>query len=422
MARSVIDLLTGSLVGLVAPPVEDLAHAGTAAVCRIRAELADTTATLGGPVEVAGGVAAGFEREPARRAAVAEALERYSAMWVDPRRLRRASPAELRARGEQLLDPHELAHFIDSQYGSPGFQLARPPGADDPISWLPGIDLVTGEQVCVPAARIAYCRDDSPPWYPSTTNGAAVAADPVSASLAGLLELLERDAFMLMWYHRLRFPHLDLDRDARLEFTERLGHSRLEFVLIDLTDVHDMPVVVAVVHGRGRYGVGAAARPHPLDAARKALCEAAAVHAMSRQGGGRRLTAGDVRTFGDHADYYLDPEHQSDLEFLTEPRPRRRARIGDLAGFDDRRALRRLTRRLRGCGIQTVAVDLTPIDVEQLDLYACAVVSPQLLALDSAHAERQLGNPRLLAEPTRRGWRQDQPTLADLNPAPHPFP
>lgn len=423
MGPSLIDLLSGRLVGLTCVPVEELRRPGQAGVCRIRADLAETTATVGVPLEVQGGVAAAFGREAARQAAVAEALERYSAMHVDPRRLRRAPAAELRAGGQRLLDPHRLTHFLDAQYGSTGFRLARPPADDDPIPWLPGIDLVTGELVHVPAARVAYCRDGGQPWYPSTTNGTAVAADPIAASLAGLLELLERDAFMLMWYHRLRFPRLDLDRDTHLAFTERFAGSGLDLTLIDLTEVHDVPTVVAIASGRGAFGVGAAARLDPLDAARKAFCEAVAVHAAASGSViPRRLTAADVRTFDDHTDYYLDPQHHAELDFLLDPRPHRPPPATGLAKLDPPAALRLLTSRLRDRGIQTVTVDLTPVEVEHLDLHAYAVVSPQLLALDGAHTERQLGNPRLLTEPTRRGWRPDSPTLAGLNHAPHPFP
>lgn len=396
---------------------------------------------LGGHGSHYAGVGRGIRPDEALAAAVGEALERYSLRDLDDSRISQASAKQLSMRGRPHIAPSRLAPVLDFQE-EPTVRLAPPPAEDQPMLWVSSIDLVAGREVLLPAQ---YCVnvDHSPayraphderPWYFATSNGTATGTSPASACLAGLLELLERDAFMLMWYHRLRFPLLQVEPTSRLgcRLAAVFGRSRLELRLIDMTDVHEVPVVIAAVRGRvgdqALYALGGGASMRLDDAIWKAGKEVAGIYSWARQqladGDTHGLRPEQIWSFGDHLRYYADPDHQDELGFLFEDRPTRSAESvqGGTSNEETPRALRRLSARLRGDGIELYAVDITPADMPPIGLCVYKVVSPQLIPLDYNHQARHLGHERLRREPTRRGWRPDEPSLADLNHAPHPFP
>ncbi|WP_433559280.1 YcaO-like family protein [Pseudonocardia xinjiangensis] len=381
----------------------------------------------------------------AAQAALGEAFERYGLRDLDQARTRTASVTALVAQGEGLVRPAELAPVDDPGVAGGSLVLGPPPPDDAEIRWIASMDLVTGEEVLVPAQYCLFfehfCGDAGCPtcagtpsedaWCISTSSGTAAGPGPAAACLFGLLELIERDAFMLMWYHRLRFPHLGIDPCSRLGQRVRgLFHAaRIDVRFIDLTAVHDVPVVIAVargrLHGQEVYSVGGGSATDTETAVWKAARESAGLYAQARRDvaeGVGALGTEEIVHLADHLRYYTNPEHHQELAFLFEERessavPARRA-APDRPPADE---LRRLTRLLRERGIRTYGVDLMPADMP-LDLYSYKVVSPELIPLDSLHKYRHLGHERLLDEPTRRGWRPDRPTLADLNHAPHPFP
>lgn len=383
--------------------------------------------------------------EVAAQAALGEAFERYGLRDLDETRTRTASAAALADRGEPLVRPAELAAMDDPGVGPGPVKLGALPADDAEIRWISSADLVTGEEVLLPAQYCIFvehsCGDADCPtcadrpgesaWCDATSSGTAAGPSPAAACLSGLLELIERDAFMLMWYHRLRFPHLVPDPYSRLGLRIRglFETPRIDVRFIDLTRVHDVPVVIAVargrLHGREIYAVGGGSAPDHETAVWKAARESAGLYALARRDvaeGVAALGAEEIVKLSDHLRYYTNPEHHHELAFLfeeREPSPLPARRVDRPHAPADE--LRRLTRLLRERGIRTYAVDLMPEDMP-LDLFSYKVVSPELIPLDSLHKYRHLNRERLLDEPTRRGWRPDRPNLAQLNHVPHPFP
>jgi ribosomal protein S12 methylthiotransferase accessory factor len=373
-----------------------------------------------------------------RSSALGEAAERYSQMDVDDRGTRYASVAELEREGVPHISPARLLSLPPGTTRQGEF--AEVPAAGRDIRWLEGVDLRTGGMILLPSIYCVFYKDcpesplrDEGAWYWASSNGTATGTGPAEACLSGLFELLERDAFMLMWYHRLRFPYLVPDPSSRLAYRigAALAGSRVEYRLIDLTEVHGVPTVVAAVRGSGvggvLHGIGGGTAPTTAEAVWRAIKEAFSFYSMQRRGlfseHRRTVRSDEVRNFPDHALYYMDAEHHGELAFLFEDRPARPVEDGPLgeSGRLARRVLRGEVERLTARGIDLYAVDLTPPEMAQAGLFTYKVVSPQLIPIDVDHGSRHLGIERLLAEPTRRGWRPDRPGLADLNHAPHPF-
>lgn len=436
-----LEYLSGRFVSLVGRAAWTRYAPGEAAMGRFLIGSPTDSEPLGGHGSHYAGVGRGIRPEEALAAAIGEALERYSLRDLDDSRVFLASVKQHSMRGRPHIAPSRLAPVLDFQE-EPAVRLAPPPTEDQPMLWVSSIDLVAGREVLLPAQYCVNvdhgpaCRasHDEWPWYIATSNGTATGTSPASACLTGLLELLERDAFMLMWYHRLRFPFLQIDPRSLLgcRLAAVFGRSRLQLRLIDLTDIHKVPVIIAAVQGwvgdQAPYALGGGASIGLDDAIWKATKEVAGIYSWARQqladGDAHGLRAEQIWTFGDHLRYYADPDHQGELAFLFEDRPMRSpepVQVG-APSEDASRALRRLSTRLHGDGIDVYAVDITPADIPPLGLCVYKVVSPQLIPLDYHHQARHLAHERLLREPTRRGWRTDEPRLADLNHTPHPFP
>ena len=309
--------------------------------------------------------ASGFGRSAAEAAstAVGEALERYSASFVPRERLVHATASEL---GDEAVRPERFALFAPWQHAQPDFPLqpfherlrvpwvrgrALHSGAD---AWLPAELVYLGE---VPdAARIGY----------ATSSGAACAATGEEAVVRGLFELLERDAFMIVWRCRLSLPLLEWRGHAKLRALDDryFAPTGLRYAAVDLSPVHGVPSALGVVGHRaespGPIGVGAGTAATVGVAWWKALSEAFAAHAAAA-----RLAvldpeppaADDVQSFDDHIRYFAFPERVAAAAVprrvdrpSRRPRrpaaaPRRRGRHARAPRPDRARGLERIRRR-----------------------------------------------------------------------------
>jgi ribosomal protein S12 methylthiotransferase accessory factor len=228
--------------------------------------------------------AVGFTWEQAAIGAVGECLERYCCAVYNHADLRYASAREL-GPGAVGMDRFEL--YTERQQAHPQFPFPRW-HADLPIHWVPGRSLLDGGDRWVPASLtyIPYVPSNQPGRQAdllalAVSSGQACHTDPDAALLSGLCEVIERDAFMLVWSKKLSVPRLDVSGDAELSalFDRYFACPGLAFHLFDLTLDVPVPTVLCIAEGQSARGpylcVGAACRPNYRDAVVKAWMEAA---------------------------------------------------------------------------------------------------------------------------------------------------
>lgn len=372
----------------------------------------------------------------ARAAAIGETIERYSGSWVDPTQLHRASHAELTDRGVNHVTPQELRLFSEEQLRQPGFRFA-PFEASTQLDWIPGVDLARDTTVLVPA-QLMYLTNgilgDTRIGY-STSNGMACGCTWEEAVLSGLLEVVERDAFMATWYGRLSLPQIAPDSDAELArfLQEHVGHSGLDVSLVNMSVLVDVPVVLAVIrnsaNGIAPLALGAACSASPLTAARKAVIEAFQTRtwAKAEQREGAVLDPVDgfdqVKDFDDHVRLSLHPEAVRNAAFLDSST--NRVSLADLPEVPARtpgQAIREIAWRLARQDIRVMACDMTSPDVAEAGLVVAKAFAPGLSPLDSGYPGRMLGGRRLRERAAAVGLLDHPLDEADLNPWPHPFP
>jgi ribosomal protein S12 methylthiotransferase accessory factor len=381
--------------------------------------------------------------------ALLEALERYGGMTPGGRRtMVRASFAQVQA---DALDPRTLGLYPPERYARPGFGF-QPFDADRVCSWVWGYSLGRREPILVPQGYAYYgthlTDPDDPLFAFETSNGCALGSCLEEAILYGLLELAERDAFLMTWYARLPAARVRLssarDRSVPLLAGAIEAETGYQVLTFDTTMEYGIPSVwVMAVRPQGAEGpaLACAAGAHldPELAASRALAELGPILAdmIKRHPDDvprARAMAGDpalVVSMDDHSALYADPQAATCLSFLTASTQSRsfaeiRHRHDIAAAFqhasltDD---LIELAGRLRHHGLDVIVVNQTTPE-HHIGGFACVkVVVPGLLPMTFGHDNRRTyGLPRLLEVPRLLGYRDRSLRPDEINPRPHPFP
>jgi ribosomal protein S12 methylthiotransferase accessory factor len=436
MGESIRRLMTlvSPYTGVIRRVDEVLAASDEIPLVAVTCETAELNLSADGPVRRVGS-GSGTSREAALAAALGEAVERYSASCPpQPGDLVVGSASEL---GDEAVAPARFALFSGEQYEDDRFPY-RPFTETTRVVWTRGWALPGGEPVLLPA-QLVYLSDaygaEPVRIASSTSNGLACHATPEKAVLSGLLELVERDAFMIVWSNRLSLPRLSWDFDEELRVFEAayLAPVGLRYAAVDLSCFWDVPIALGVVATdepeKGALGVGACAAPTIQQAVRKALDEACRVQAWASdllaRDPGREFApdASDVRDFDDHVRYYADRRRARAAGFLDAcAETRDVSQVEPLAGESPTALIRALTDRLRERGVSSYAADVTAPDVRVAGLTVARVLAPELCALDADHRARFLGGRRRYEAAFELGLTGRPLEPADLNPAPHPFP
>ncbi|MFL5912935.1 MAG: YcaO-like family protein [Gaiellaceae bacterium] len=361
----------------------------------------------------------------ARTAAIGEAIERYCACIVDPDACVVASAREL---GSRAVDPARFALFSEEQYRTSGFPYVRFE-RDTQLAWIEGVSLPEGEPAWLPAQLVHLAgHEDELPICRTTSSGLACHASVAEATVAALLELLERDAFMITWKARIVWPLLEWSGNEPLAAFERayLRPTGLHWSAIDLSAFWDIPIVAAVVRGGETVGVGAAGAVTAERAVTKALDEATRVRTWAsalRTQGRDALSADEIEEFDDHVRFYADPLNAPRVRFIDSSERRRRVEsVPTVRGATPEARIETICRRLARRRVTAYAVEVTTADVREAGLAVVRVIAPELCALDVEHAARLHGGARLYDEPARLGMRARRLREHELNPDPHPFP
>ena len=372
-----------------------------------------------------------------------EGLERYAGSQrrapLDPIV---ASLGELRRRGLAVLDPRGCGLYADETYDRE-HDLVR--FHDDlEIPWVWAQSLTQRSPVLV-ARRNAFYGEASTTdaFVNECSSGCASGGSPEEAMLFGLLELIERDAFLLGWYGGLRPAGIRVDTEigpSALALVDRAGLYGYDVALLDNRVDLDVPVVTAVARrrdaGPGRLVFASAASLDPRQAVSGALTEILTyLPARPGQARARRteLTAMlddpfQVRQLRDHAELFGLPEladraggylgegPEQGLGETFAARLTRRPLRGDLT--DD---LGDLVSDLGRAGWEVLVVDQTTPEQAGFGISTVRMIVPGLLPIDFGWSrQRALRMPRM-----EDAFDSPRASGLDRGPrriVPHPFP
>ena len=231
----------------------------------------------------------GATREQSRVSALCEAVERHSgACCGDEIRLRRRFRE---FAGGEAIHPNDAQLFSDHQFenaasinakGHPYNIVPRRLDPDAEIDWTPAWSLTQQRHRYLPTSMLYSMPAErrGPADLIADSNGCAAGNTLEEAVLQGFYELVERDAFAIWWYNRLRAPAVDLaafDDDYLASAPEHYSRYERDVWMLDVTSDIGIPTFVALSRrpeGQTEdiiYGAGANADPRI--AALRAICE-----------------------------------------------------------------------------------------------------------------------------------------------------
>jgi ribosomal protein S12 methylthiotransferase accessory factor len=379
------------------------------------------------------GVGKGLTDAEAQAGAIGEALERYCASQPCWEAIRRFAWAD---RPGDAVGADACVLYSDRQYQRADFPYRRWRN-DQVVPWSPAVNLEDGAPVWLPTSLVYldYSGNDADTFFcPPTSNGLAAGETIEAAALSALYELVERDAFLATWMHRLPTSEVIAPADAAVEaeFLRHYARFGIEVRVFRLeTDipVHVMMAVLLDRSGRSPAAlVGLGCYADPRLAFRKAIFEAAQtrpgyVQRFADRGSWENLrTYRDVRSLDDHSSFFASQERLPELAFLLDTR--NLVGLADLpcsGAGDTKTELNRVVAALVEAGCQVICADITTSDLQCYPIRVVRAVATGLQPIHFGYGEERLGGTRLFELPMRLGRLANIADESSLNPCPHPL-
>jgi ribosomal protein S12 methylthiotransferase accessory factor len=346
--------------------------------------------------------------------------------------------------GDAALDPRDCGMYAPETYRDD--PMIAPFDPARPIPWVQGWSLRDDRPVLVPARLVYYSAGTAADHFVfECSNGCATGSCLEEAVLFGLLELIERDAFLLAWYGSARLTEIDLgacSSPVLRAMTDRAALCGYDVHAFDNRIDLSVPVVTGLAvrrdGGPGTLAFAAGAAFDPETAVEAAVSEILTyLPHLPRQVTERpaELDAmaddfGLVRRLPDHAalfglprmaryvDSYLEPKDVGSPAQVYAEWEDRRPR-----GLDLREDVLWCTRELARAGCDVIVVDQTAPEQRAMGLRTVCAIAPGLLPIDFGWArQRALTMPRLRTAQRRAGMRPDDLRESEVRRVPHPFP
>jgi ribosomal protein S12 methylthiotransferase accessory factor len=441
MSLATLEFLEGTLPDLVDDRVGVVRHveivpreAGAPDFFHVAAKAANTRA-FSRQSNFANAGGASSDQRMAVAKAVGEAVERYCAALYE---VEECPLSAWEAAPFPAVGPDEFALHNAAQYAQPGFPWV-PFDRATPVRWTLGVDAATGKTWYVPAAMVFMPyhfyqgSGDTPIGQPIST-GLACHVGWARAAVAGICEVIERDAFTLTWQARMARPRLRVETlsDASYDLVERFERTGSTVTLLDVTTDVGVPTILSVLESAAPLApalvFAAATDLDPERAVRKSLEELAHTRRYSQQVKSRlpRLVPdpghGNVVNQVDHLNFWCDHANRHHADFIFASRARVELDgLVNRASEDPARELTTLVERVQATGHRVIVCDLTTPDVAALGLSVVRAVIPGFHPLFMGYQLRALGGQRLWSVPQCLGAPGITPDEGD-NPAPHPYP
>jgi oxazoline/thiazoline synthase len=353
----------------------------------------------------------GSTAEQGKASALMEAIERYSGIFQGDeirvtRRFADFPPGE-------AIRPNDVLLFSDAQYGrrqAPDTEDVVPPPYDlsAKLEWSPVWSLRDERFKYLPTGLLYYFYGVG---HHADSNGCAAGNTLGEAIVQGFLELVERDAYAIWWYNRLRCREVDLDQfdDSYIcDLQTQLAESGRRLWVLDVTSDLGIPTFVAITYriqnGKETIEFGSGAHFDARIALLRALTELNQFMSIGLMGGGSgeksSLDGATPFRLQDHP--YLTP---GDLPMVMLSSGSKFGRL------DVREQVNACVRIASQQGLDFLVLDQTRPDIE---VPVARVIVPGM-----RHFYRRFAPGRLYDVPTKLGLR-DRPLPEDeVNPI-HP--
>ncbi len=390
----------------------------------------------GYPVDRGGFGASYTDPEEAVSKASGELLERYFSARYTTNDLLFASFDELQRRryGPRPLDIFSLNDFLPWQKEAfPAFIR----DAQCPLGWVKGMNMARQVPVYLPAQLVYwnYRHGSEPQLYECNTSGTAGHFTYEEATLAALLELIQRDGFMIHWLkikHPRRIDQRTITDADVLDLLGRFTRANLDIQLLDITTDIGIPACLAVLLDSrgGRYevhlasGIGFTER----DVFLSALAELIVVHGAQLHSEGPFILDEPYEPFRKPINnlqrlrvWRTEKMYRQFLPFVQGPFETVDAFMRDVGRYDTvARRLSYVQEQLAslGEGYEIYIYEFEDPLLREIGFHVVRAIIPRIMGIYLFEQSGSLAAERLTSVPPKLGLEIRE----DLNPWPHPFP
>ncbi|PSP79010.1 bacteriocin biosynthesis protein SagD [Halobacteriales archaeon QS_1_68_20] len=330
----------------------------------------------------------GREIEQSFMSSIGEFVERYCMCFPPEEDELVEATYEEMAASERTVDYEYLAIYDEQTTEERLDDFDR----ETEIYWTSGQNLLTGEEVWVPAELVWLNVGpmEHQEHFIGTSNGTAAGSSLQSALLGSILEAVERDGFMRTWClqespDRVRFEDFPEVDDVLADIENDFMDADAFFYDSPLSIPQIGAVATRDDGGLPAFILGGAAHPDAAYAIEHALVETIQgwpfVAEISIDMGFEDLRPDDPHdNFEGNVLYYSLPENVDDVEFLMEG-DRAELPGPDTDGWDVEDHYEYCLKELDDAGMTPIAFDLTTRDMLETDFRVTKVYIPELVPL-----------------------------------------
>lgn len=279
------------------------------------------------------GCATDLTRKNAEIRAISESVERYCLSNPSRESLTKGSYFSLSGGTIEPVDP---ASFVFRR------ELQEEEKLDEirslEINWIKGKCLNTGNNFLLPAQAVyADALEDEDLFYIPISTGAACDENPTTAINRGLIEIIERNDFMLSWLSNRSLPRINLESENLKSLSSYFARYKLEPYVFETGNTFGTHSVLAIILDRTGLGpaVSAGSKTHNSQsrATIGALLEAQQTRNWTRfLRETRHLPEvdlpGDIENFKTRAAFWYHPKKIDLLDKLTDALPSKNCQSG----------------------------------------------------------------------------------------------
>lgn len=381
-----------------------------------------------------------YDVEKAISKTIGELLERHSFATYRNKDLISASCKDLRKRSLSFLLPGTLSHFTENQRKDNQKFIFKD---NSLFQWVQGKSLFDEKPIFLPAQAVFwnYCAHfaKEPRLLESNTNGIAGMFSFEQAVLAGLCELIQRDAFLIYWLNNSSPFRINLSaiKEESLRRLIKDFESRgFKITILYLRSDFEIPVFTVVLFdpsGYPKITIGAGCDFNAETAIESALSEALVTnHWIKRKARSAGSLQEKSKLFRDcfkenegkdaRLLFWADPENFKKCAFLFNGPEKSLSELENdrLLFKNEKKKLRFLLNILRkkGTGYEPYYYKARNNVLKDLGYSSVRVIVPELVPFYLSDEYKPLAAKRLKKIPEKLGFK---PALT-VNKWPHPFP
>jgi ribosomal protein S12 methylthiotransferase accessory factor len=379
--------------------------------------------------DVIGGGVSFFSKEEAAIKALMEGFERYAL----------TSPKgniyfkKIKDISKPNISPFEIPGFSSKQRRlNSDIRISK----DDNIGWVSGINLNNDQQVLIPAQLVylSYSGIEREPIIriPIST-GCAADTSLIGAITRGILEIIERDAFMIAYLNKMPLINIDIQDSLELSKVSNLVKKyNLEIKNFEISLDHSIYVFMSIIIDYTGIGpsisVGLHAGLDPVQSLISAISEGfhnrsysrSIINPLTKE----KPESKRIRSINERANYWFSTNEIHKLDFWLKNQKNQKS-INNCQNFskkNNQKDLSFIMKSLKEISIHNVYyVDITPNIFDSYPIKIVKVIIPEMHPLHLDENFKYLDSERLFKVPKNLGYLHQKNDKKNFNHIPHPF-